>query len=79
LNRSIERVRTAAKGDNAQAIKSALSDLEQAAQAVSKVLYAQAQPCGAAAGGSSGSSSSDYRSSAEADDEAIDAEFEVKK
>ncbi len=76
LNRSIERVRTAAKGENAQAIKSALSDLQQAAQAVSKVLYAQAQPCGATAGGASDDSCRSYGGSAE--DEAIDAEFEVK-
>ncbi len=80
LNRSIERVRTAAKGDNAQAIKSALNDLQQAAQALSKVLYAQAQPCGATADCSSGScGGSSYGSSEGADDEAIDAEFEVKK
>jgi molecular chaperone DnaK len=77
LNRSIERVRTTAKGENAQAIKSALSDLQQAAQAVSKVLYAQAQPCGASAGGASDDCCRGDGGSAE--DEAIDAEFEVKR
>ena len=55
------------------AINSAIKDLEQAQQAWSKVLYEKAtteegQPAEAEASGSS-----------DADDDAIDAEFEVKK
>ena len=79
LQRSIERVRTAAQGEDAAAIKSALQELEQAGQALSKALYAQAQPCGATADCSQGScSSSPYDGSVATDDEPIDAEFEVK-
>ncbi len=80
LQQSLARVRKVAQGDDIQAIKSALDDLDQAAQALSKALYAQAQPCGATADCSTGSCSDagGYAHSASADDEAIDAEFEVK-
>ncbi len=48
VTKSIERVRAAAKGDDAEAIKSALHELEQASHALSKTLYAKAggQPGG---------------------------------
>ena len=72
---AIRKAREAAKGENAEAIKSAISELEQASHALSRTLYeggqrpagepgAQPGP-GATAGGS-------------AEDDAIDAEFEVK-
>jgi molecular chaperone DnaK len=72
LTRSIAKVRESAKGNDVQAIKSAVNDLEQAQQAFSKVLYERSQgaptgggaPEGAATGG---------------DEDTIDAEFEVKK
>jgi molecular chaperone DnaK len=72
LDKAIEKVRSAAKGDKVDAIKSAVSELEQAQQALSKMMYEAEKnkpadaPSGAPAGGP-------------ADDEAIDAEFEVKK
>ncbi len=81
VNQAIEKVREAAKGDDAERIKSALSELEQASHALSQSLYQSAaateqpgaaeaapdaqQPGGAAEGG--------------ADDDTIDAEFEVKE
>ena len=70
LTRAIEKTREVAKGNDAAAIKSAISDLEQASHALSKTLYANAQATGdaAAAGGAT----------AQTDDDAIDAEFEVK-
>ncbi|MFZ5830446.1 MAG: Hsp70 family protein, partial [Planctomycetota bacterium] len=76
VNQAIEKTKTAAKGDNLEAIKSAVRELEQASHALSKALYAQAggqtpppeagpHPTGAP--------------SAPGDDDTIDAEFEVKK
>jgi molecular chaperone DnaK len=79
MTRAIEKVRETAKGDDVSAIKSAISELEQASHAFSKSIYERAQAsqpqeepemAGAAAGGYGGSSASS--------DEAIDAEFEVK-
>jgi molecular chaperone DnaK len=75
LNKAIEKVREAAKGEDTAAIKSAVGELEQASHALSKILYesaqaAQPQP-GAAPEGAQASDSS-------GDDDAIDAEFEVK-
>ncbi len=69
LTRSISKVREAAKGNDVQAIKSAVNDLEQAQQAFSKVLYERTQsaPTGETSKPAGG------------DDDAIDAEFEVKK
>lgn len=74
LERAIEKTRAAAKGDDVQAIKNAVSDLEQASHALSKVLYEKAQAAGPAG------SPDDTSGTAEpAEDDAIDAEFEVKK
>lgn len=74
LNTAIGKVRKASESGDTEAIKSATNELEQAAQAFSKVLYEKAgsgaSPAGAAAGDSSASSD---------DEDAIDAEFEVKK
>ncbi len=81
LRKSIERVRSVAQGDDAAAIKSALQELEQASQALSSLLYAQAQPqpCGATADCSQGGcASGSYDGSPTEDDEVLDAEFEVK-
>ena len=73
LKRAIEKVRAAAKGDDVQAIKASVGELEQASHALSKVLYEKAQ-AGAAAGGGGGAAASHPAG----DDDAIDAEFEVK-
>jgi len=76
LEKAIERTREAATGDDLEKIKTSIDELEAASHAASKVLYesaAQAAPEGeapdaAASGKDDGS-----------DDDAIDAEFEVKK
>jgi len=73
LESAIARVREAAKGEDAAAIKSAVGDLETASHAMSEALYKAAAGGGdqaAAGAGASGGPS--------ADDDAIDAEFEVK-
>jgi molecular chaperone DnaK len=73
LAKAIETTREVAKGEDTQAIKSAISDLEQASMAFGKILYerAQATPPDSGSGGSAESDSG-------SDDDAIDAEFEVK-
>jgi molecular chaperone DnaK len=75
LNTAIEKLRKATEETNAEAIKSATSELEQAAQAFGKILYEKAGS--AASAGSAGSEQA--AASGSADDDAIDAEFEVKK
>lgn len=75
MNAAIEKVNKASEGEDLAAIKSASDELDAASQAFSKVLYekteaaggadAEGKPAGAAAGGD--------------DDDAIDAEFEVKE
>ena len=71
LNTAIGKVRKASESGDTEAIKSATNELEQAAQAFSKVLYEKAGS-GASPAGAAAADSSD-------DEEAIDAEFEVKK
>ncbi len=79
LQKAIEKVREAAKGEDTLAIKSAVGELEQASHALSKVLYENAQaeqaPTGedATQGGDTGDTGD-----TDDDDGAIDAEFEVK-
>jgi len=77
LTRAIEKTRSVAKGSDAEAIKAALSELEQASHAVSKALYESA--AGArAAGAGAGPAGDAGRKPSGPDDETIDAEFEVK-
>ena len=73
LQKAVERTREVAKADDVQAIKSAISDLEQVSHAFSKTLYEKA-----AAGGGASSTASPDSSSDEGHDDTIDAEFEVK-
>ncbi|MBN1587914.1 MAG: molecular chaperone DnaK [Pirellulales bacterium] len=83
VSKAMERTREAAKGDDVQKIKSAISELEQASHALSKTLYASATasaqpgaegaPGGAAPGGATSGAAD------EGDDDTIDAEFEVKE
>jgi molecular chaperone DnaK len=80
MTSAIGKTREAAKGDNAEAIKSALSQLEAASHAFSKSLYERA-----AAGAQAGPGARDGAEAKPAgqpsggDDDTIDAEFEVKK
>ena len=81
LEQAIEKVREAAKGEDVQAIKSAVEELEQASHALSKTLYESAE-AGATAGAdaaSAGSPGDGENGESGAADDAIDAEFEVKK
>lgn len=73
MKKAIEKVNEAAKGEDTAAIKQATDELEAASQAFSKVLYEKAGAAAGeekAAGGAAPSDSSD--------EDAIDAEFEVK-
>ena len=71
MNKAIEKVKAAAEGDDVEAIKQASDELDAASQAFSKILYEQAE----AAGGADQASSPE---SSDGDDDAIDADFEVK-
>jgi molecular chaperone DnaK len=75
LESAIAKVREKAKGEDAAAIKAAIGELEAASHAMSEALYksASAGPTTASAG-----QPSDGAASESADDDAIDAEFEVK-
>lgn len=75
LEGAIAKVREAAKGDDAAAIKTAIGELEQASHAMSEALYKSAGESAASGAAEAPQSESD---STAADDDAIDAEFEVK-
>ena len=88
LNDAIKRTKDAVATDDSEKIKSALSDLEQASHAMSKVLYENAQAQAAAGAGAAGAGmgagmganpGAGAASGQKSDDDAIDAEFEVKK
>lgn len=74
LNSAIEKVKSAMAGTDLDPIKTATTELEQAYQGFSKTLYEKTAASGAAgaAGGEAAAKGSN------ADDDAIDAEFEVK-
>lgn len=74
LNAAIGKVRKAAESTDTESIKSATNELEQAAQAFSKILYEKASSGSAAAGAGNA-----QPASGSDDEDAIDAEFEVKK
>ncbi|MCA9198446.1 MAG: molecular chaperone DnaK [Planctomycetales bacterium] len=76
LESAITKVREAVKGDDANAIKSAVSDLEQASHALSKTLYESGAAGGAAGAAPSGEETAGATAGSE--DDTIDAEFEVK-
>ena len=84
VNAAIEKTREAAKTDDTESIKSAIDELEQASHALSKSLYESAAPgpdaTGAAAGPSpeGGGAAPGADAAGSGDDDAIDAEFEVK-
>ena len=74
LEAAVTKVREAAKGDNAAAIKTAVAELEAASHAMSEALYKSA----AAGGDGAAEGATAQASGSSADDDAIDAEFEVK-
>jgi len=74
LEAAIGKVREAAQGEDTAAIQGAIAELEQASQAMSEALYKSA----AADPASAGEEASETTEADSADDDAIDAEFEVK-
>lgn len=74
LSSAIEKVRETAKGEDLEAIKAAVKELEQVSHALSKVMYESAgeTPEG-------GEAAAEPTAGASSDDDAIDAEFEVNK
>ena len=78
LTTAIEKVRETAKEDDVDAIKAAVKELEQASHALSKAMYDGAETAGAAAADGDAEATAEEPESAPAEDDAIDAEFEVK-
>jgi molecular chaperone DnaK len=76
LRRGIEKVRETAKGEDIAAVRSAISELEQASHAFSQAIYQKAQ---AAAGPEPGPPPGSAGPAESEADDTIDAEFEVKK
>ena len=72
---AIQKAREAAKGENTDAMKSAISELEQASHALSRTLYEGGQRPGGEPGAQPGPGAT---AGAPPEDDAIDAEFEVK-
>lgn len=79
LEAAISKTREVAKGEDVQAIKSAISELEQASHALSKTLYEDVSPAGDDAAGAAETSSDDSSDASADEEDTIDAEFEVKK
>jgi molecular chaperone DnaK len=80
LESAIAKVREASKSDDVNRIKSAIGELEAASHAMSEALYKSAAAgAGTQAPGANGATADGAAGSQPADDDAIDAEFEVKK
>ena len=87
VTKAIEQTRSAAKGDNVETLKAAIHQLEQASHALSQTLYAsanaQAEAATAHAGNGNGAKhrpngQPDATTPGDGEEDAIDAEFEVK-
>jgi molecular chaperone DnaK len=78
LEAAIAKVRDAAKGDDPQRIRSAISEPEAASHAMSEALYKATAGAGAAGAAPGDGAHPGGAPSGPPDDEAIDAEFEVK-
>ncbi len=74
IEKAIAKVRETAKGEDPEAIKTAVNELEQVAHAFAKTLYSQPGAEGAAPVPEAGAESGGQKPG----DDAIDAEFEVK-
>jgi len=77
LEAAIQKTRDVAKAENVEAIKSAISELEQASHALSATLYSGGGRPGGPPGDGTAQASGDGKGAG--DEETIDAEFEVKK
>ncbi|QDT32016.1 molecular chaperone DnaK [Thalassoglobus polymorphus] len=78
VNAAIEKVKEAEKGEDPAAIKSAIENLEQASQALTKHIYEAANAAGGGAE-ADGAAADGTAEAAAADDDVIDAEFEKKE
>lgn len=79
IEAAIAKVRETAKGDDPDAVKSAVAELEAASHAMSEAMY-KAAADGANVDDQTAGATADASGSADsADDDAIDAEFEVKE
>jgi molecular chaperone DnaK len=79
LEAAITKAREMAKGSDVDAIKNAITELEHASHAMSKVLYESGQAAGAAGPQPGPGATGGEAPKQGGDDDAIDAEFEVKK
>ncbi len=75
MNQAIEKVKKACEGEDVEAIRQATNELESASQAFSKVLYDKA---GGDAGQAQTPEGAGSAAASDSDDDAIDADFEVK-
>ncbi len=75
---AITRVREVAKGEDVESIKSAINELEQASHALTRTLYESTSRAEGAAAPGAGAGP-EASSGGGGEDEAIDAEFEVKE
>lgn len=74
MNKAIEKVKNASSGSDVNAIKQSADELDAALKAFSKVLYERAD-----SGSSGAAAGTKPNAAASSDDDAIDAEFEVKE
>jgi molecular chaperone DnaK len=79
LEAAIKKTRDVSKSSDADAIKSALSELEQASHAVSKAMYEASSRAGGGAAAGASPETAGAAAGGKKDDDAIDAEFEVKE
>ena len=79
INAAIGQTREAIATEDLAKIKSATESLEQASHAMSKAMYESAAAANAAKHGAESAESMGANPDAKGDDDAIDAEFEVKK
>ena len=75
IEKAIEKVKEAAKGEDTNAIEQAISELGRATQKIGEIMYAEAVKKQQAAGASAGDASSGQSSGAS--DETIDANYKV--
>jgi molecular chaperone DnaK len=77
IQSAIERVKQAASGEDVNAIRQAIDELQQASHAMAQHLYSRQQGPGGAPPGSE--TPGDGRTQGQGKEDVIDAEFEVKK
>ncbi|MEM9660194.1 MAG: Hsp70 family protein, partial [Planctomycetota bacterium] len=75
IEAAVKKVREASEGDDPAAIKTAVEELQQASHAMSEAMYKSAAE---ATSGDAGAAGEAAEASTKSDDDAIDAEFEVK-